>query len=224
MPDFNKGDKTQQGMSGNGWVWGQLEFNHKRDVLIAVTSNEEEEGLGGVYINVHDDLNNLDYTLSGGELPVGESVIGGLIPSGNINITSTEETNVSEYATAQVVDENLVAGNIKKDIDILGVTGTYEGVNSPISIATITVNNQSAADVTLQGALYNESLSMTAGANSIAPSTTDTVDICIGVSGGILNVMSIVIISITVSGDIEYVGGPYKVTGDCAITITDTPQ
>ena len=47
--------------------------------------------------------------------------------TGNINITSTEQIDVSDYATAQVVDANLVAGNIKKDVTILGVTGTYEG-------------------------------------------------------------------------------------------------
>ena len=48
-------------------------------------------------------------------------------PTGNINITDTSQTNVSAYATAQVVDADLVAGNIKKDVNILGITGTYEG-------------------------------------------------------------------------------------------------
>lgn len=48
-------------------------------------------------------------------------------PSGNINITSTEETDVSEYATAQIVDANLKAENIKNGVIILGITGTYTG-------------------------------------------------------------------------------------------------
>lgn len=52
---------------------------------------------------------------------------GGITPSGKINITNTEEINVTNYATAQVVDSNLSAENIKKDISILGVTGTFEG-------------------------------------------------------------------------------------------------
>ena len=52
---------------------------------------------------------------------------GGGGPTGNINITSTAQTDVSAYATAQVVDADLVASNIKKDVDILGVVGTYEG-------------------------------------------------------------------------------------------------
>lgn len=47
-------------------------------------------------------------------------------PTGKKVITDTTEVNVSSFATAQVVDENLVAANIKKDVVILGVTGTYE--------------------------------------------------------------------------------------------------
>ena len=46
--------------------------------------------------------------------------------TGKVEITDTSEVNVTNYATAQVVDANLIAGNIKKDVTILGVTGTYE--------------------------------------------------------------------------------------------------
>ena len=46
--------------------------------------------------------------------------------TGKIEITGTAEVDVTAYAAAQVVDENLVAGNIKKDVSILGVTGSYE--------------------------------------------------------------------------------------------------
>ena len=46
--------------------------------------------------------------------------------TGKLTITGTAEVDVTNYATAQVVDENLVAENIKKDVTILGVTGTYE--------------------------------------------------------------------------------------------------
>ena len=46
--------------------------------------------------------------------------------TGKVNITSTAEVDVTNYATAQVVDANLIAGNIKKDVVILGVTGSYE--------------------------------------------------------------------------------------------------
>ena len=46
--------------------------------------------------------------------------------TGKIDITGTAEVDVTSYAAAQVVDANLIAENIKKDVTILGVTGTYE--------------------------------------------------------------------------------------------------
>lgn len=55
-----------------------------------------------------------------------EVVVAVPTPTGNINITNMQSTDVSAYATAQVVDADLVASNIKKDVNILGVTGTYE--------------------------------------------------------------------------------------------------
>lgn len=69
-----------------------------------------------------------------------ETDIQGVQPSGKKEITSTAEVNVASYATAQVVDEDLIAGNIKKDVDILGVVGSYEGgESSDFSTANITV-------------------------------------------------------------------------------------
>ena len=44
-------------------------------------------------------------------------------PSGNVNITTTSPVDVTNYATATVVDSNLVAGNIKSGVSILGVAG-----------------------------------------------------------------------------------------------------
>lgn len=72
-----------------------------------------------------------------------------ILPSGNINLTNTTQTNVTNYATAQVVDNNLVAGNIKKDVTILGVTGNYEGSGGGGTlldyIATFVVDNANYA-------------------------------------------------------------------------------
>lgn len=62
-----------------------------------------------------------------GYSPVTVNVPQGITPSGNINITDTNVTDVTNYATAQVVSENLKPENIKKSIDILGVVGTFEG-------------------------------------------------------------------------------------------------
>ena len=52
---------------------------------------------------------------------------GGITPSGKIEITNTEEINVTNYATAQVVDSNLSAENIKEGVSILGKVGTFKG-------------------------------------------------------------------------------------------------
>lgn len=46
--------------------------------------------------------------------------------TGKLDITGTAEVDVTNYASAQVVDANLIAENIKKDVTILGVTGSYE--------------------------------------------------------------------------------------------------
>lgn len=46
--------------------------------------------------------------------------------TGKLEITGTAEVDVKNYAFAQVVDTNLIAENIKKDVTILGVTGSYE--------------------------------------------------------------------------------------------------
>lgn len=53
---------------------------------------------------------------------------GGITPTGTINITDTALTDVAQYRYAQISSETLIAENIKKEVDILGVTGTYEGV------------------------------------------------------------------------------------------------
>ena len=62
-------------------------------------------------------------------------------PSGKLTITGTSEVNCSTYATAQVSDADLVAENIKKDVNILGVTGSYEGGggSSDFSTAELTI-------------------------------------------------------------------------------------
>ena len=55
-----------------------------------------------------------------------DNYVAPVTPTGKKTITGTAEVDVAAYATAQVVDSNLKASNIKKDVVILGVTGTYE--------------------------------------------------------------------------------------------------
>lgn len=66
---------------------------------------------------------------------------GGITPTGNINITDTNVTDVTNYATAQVIDANLVAENIKKNVSILGVLGEFEGGGGGLpNVRKFTVN------------------------------------------------------------------------------------
>ena len=58
-------------------------------------------------------------------------------PSGTIQIKSAQQVDVSSYQYAKVTDANLTAGNIKKDVTILGVTGTHEGGGGSSGYATI---------------------------------------------------------------------------------------
>ena len=46
-------------------------------------------------------------------------------PAGNVDITNTNSTDVSHAATAQIKDVNLIASNIKENVVVLGITGTY---------------------------------------------------------------------------------------------------
>lgn len=69
-----------------------------------------------------------------------ESIETGITPSGKKTITSTAETDVTNFATAQVVDSNLVASNIKKNVSILGIAGTLEEGITPTGTLDITSN------------------------------------------------------------------------------------
>lgn len=60
MPDFNKGDFTQQGV--NGHVNATVRLNEKRLVKIDLTSNEEDEGCT-ISGSITDLLNNIVYPL-----------------------------------------------------------------------------------------------------------------------------------------------------------------
>ena len=56
---------------------------------------------------------------------IDKSLVSPDIPMGTIDITTTEKVNVADYEFAQVVDNNLVAENIKNGVSILGVEGSF---------------------------------------------------------------------------------------------------
>ena len=62
------------------------------------------------------------------------------VPTGNVDITTTSQYNVTTYATAQVVDANLSSGNIADGVTILGVTGSYLGGITPTGTAYLQLN------------------------------------------------------------------------------------
>lgn len=73
---------------------------------------------------------NVNITENGEEIDIAQYATATVnVPNpstGKLDITGTAEVDVTNYASAQVVDANLIAENIKKDVTILGVTGTYE--------------------------------------------------------------------------------------------------
>lgn len=150
-----------------------------------------------------------------------ETDIQGAQPTGKKEITSTAEVNVANYATAQVVDADLIAGNIKKDVDILGVVGTYEAGASDFSTAEVTV--YISGDFALyvpylieeEGEMYFDTLIADSGTYNIVMYNNTA-------SGYVIdpiNASATPIINVTGSAVVgEH--GEVGITGDCEITIS----
>lgn len=108
------------------------------------------DGTGYVEINASQIVDCVAENILQGKtiLQVQGALVKGITPSGKKIITSTAETDVTNFATAQVVDDNLVASNIKKGVSVLGITGTFEAtlptLNAPtisLSGSTLTITN-----------------------------------------------------------------------------------
>ena len=102
----------------------------------------------------------------------------GIKPEGEKEITSTEPVDVTTYATAKVVDSNLVAENIAEGVNILGVIGTHTCVVIPM-VTDLVVSQEgiatwTAPDITSL-AEYNPVISYLVSVNSKeAIETSDT--------------------------------------------------
>lgn len=115
--------------------------NIKKDVVIL--------GVTGDY----DPTPNLD------SLSVNPSTSAQLItPSGNVDGFNM----VSVNPVTSAIDQNITAGNIKKDVTILGVTGTFEGGITPtgtlniVNNGTYDITNYASVNVSVASGNFNE--------------------------------------------------------------------
>lgn len=124
----------------------------------------------------------------------------GVTPSGTKLLTDTSLTDVSTYQYAQVSDGNLVAGNIKKGVSILGITGTLEettpvsGTLQITSNGTFDVSDKQYAEVNVAARLSNpKTVTPSATSQTVLPDQGDD-----GLS------------QVTVSGDSNLLAGNIK--------------
>ena len=144
--------------SDDGISWTQS--NDTSLAVYSITGKQVDSYFSSVTINPV--TASIDSNIQPENIKSGVTILGvagtasssGITPTGNINITSTAQTDVTNYATAQVVDSNLVAGNIKKDVQILGVTGTYEGSGGTTPTGTKDISVNSYDDFTVDVTNY----------------------------------------------------------------------
>lgn len=118
MPDFNKGDFTQQGVAGH--VNANLRLNEKRLVSIDLTSNEEAEGCT-ITGTVKDLLNDKVYNIGSG------GGGGDTIPKCTITFVnnSGDDRNVNDYFSGGVnIENNLITSTNDSIVD--GASETYD--------------------------------------------------------------------------------------------------
>lgn len=88
-------------------------------------------------------------------------------------------TSVTVSAVDNTIDSNIIASNIKKDVTILGVTGTYEGDNSIIESETVeslpTVVDEGKVAVIMSSGIYGGTY-MAQTVKTESASTTNVTD------------------------------------------------
>lgn len=77
-------------------------------------------------------------------------------PAGKKELTGTNEVDVTNFATAQVVDKNLIAENIKSGVSILGVEGTHEGGGSGECSGNHVIDVDNLPETGEEGAVYKK--------------------------------------------------------------------
>ena len=201
--------------------------NNDEPVEVSLSDSYFDDGRGGIK---NSDGTQVNVYLNGTRIiPRTE----GIQPMGKITITSLDEINVAQYATAQVVDEDIIAENIKKDVNILGVTGSYEGsVEEGIEPKSYTwAQTPTLVTNYLSEVTYDASDYTTSSINSYAPSTanlenTKPIGKDLSVSAGVLNrngyEENVTAGTKTVYNDIPNVNTPYSVNNDGVVSETGT--
>ena len=77
----------------------------------------------------------------------------------NITVTSSKDglSRVTVNHVTSTIDSNIKAGNIRKDVTILGVTGTYEGGGAPVPVPVEYISNEDSLNLVFNsGYIPNE--------------------------------------------------------------------
>lgn len=124
--------------------------------LVVTPSTDEQDNSAGYYtsIQVRPVTSAIDTNIKAENIKSNVSILGitgsvielnghevQVTPSTKQKIITPEEnynalTKVTIDAVTNTIDSNIQAGNIKKDVNILGVIGTYEGLNTNDANAT----------------------------------------------------------------------------------------
>jgi len=100
----------------------------------------------------------------------------------DVTPTTTDQTIDTTLNNSLKVkgDADLVAGNIKKDVQIFGVTGSYEGSGGvslgPMDYPVIITNGRASGTISLKPITYSDAVQFTTYASNVAAGTSATVN------------------------------------------------
>lgn len=87
-------------------------------------------------------------------------------------------SQVTVNAVTSSIDANIVAGNIKSGVSILGVTGSYTGVSATVATTTTTVGSSNASSLAFtvsgQPKMFAVQLSLASSGSYLTNSSTST--------------------------------------------------